>query len=171
MFGVLVLASTMCSDGAMIGVIVPIGIGGVVFFGLWFWAILDCISTDSVLIRNLPKRTWLFVVIFVSMPGALAWLLLGRPEGAGLRVGGTYRKRDYTQRPRSKGFEDSAEWQSLSKQIKAPTPLTPSTDDITETTAVKQRRLLEREAELKKREAAKDPDSADDPDPPNGAAD
>jgi hypothetical protein len=31
--------------------------------------------------------------------------------------------------------------------------------------------LLEREAELKKREAAKDPDSADDPDPPNGAAD
>lgn len=161
----------MCSDGEMIAVIVPIGIGGVVFFGLWFWAILDCISTDSVLIRNLPKTTWLFVVIFLSMPGALAWLLLGRPEGAGLRVGGTYRQRDYTQRPRRKGFEDSAEWQSRSKQIKAPKPLTPSTDDITETSAVKERRLLEWEAELNKREAAMNLDTADDPDPQGDAAD
>jgi len=161
----------MWSDGAMIAVIVPIGIGGVVFFGLWFWAILDCIGTDSIQIRNLPKTTWLFVVIFLSMPGALAWLLLGRPEGAGLRVGGTYRTRGYTQQPRSKGFEDSTEWQSRSKQIKAPTPLTPSTDDITETNAVKERRLLEWEAELKKREAAIDQDGADGADPPSDAAD
>jgi len=145
----------------MVGVIVPIGLGGVVFFALWFWAILDCISTDSILVRNLPKTTRLFVVIFLSMPGALAWLLLGRPEGAGLGIGGTYRPADYTQRPRSKGFEDSAEWQSRSKRIKPP-PAAPAeiaaADDITESNAVKERRLLEWEAELNKREAALDDD-------------
>lgn len=134
----------------MLGVIVPIGIGGVVFFVLWFWAILDCIATDSILVRNLPKTTWLFVVIFIPTAGALAWLLLGRPEGAGLSVGGNYRPPDYTQRPRSRGFEDSQEWQSRSKSISAPK----SDDDISESNAVKERRLLEWEAELEKREAA-----------------
>jgi len=60
-----------------------------VFFALWFWAILERIATDSALGRNLPETTWLFVVSLLSMPGALAWLLLGRPEGAGLGIGGT----------------------------------------------------------------------------------
>jgi hypothetical protein len=156
--------------GSMIAVIVPIGIGGVVFFGLWFWAILDCIGTDSMQIRNLPKTTWLFVVVLLAMPGALAWLLLGRPEGAGLQVGGTYRPRTSRQQPRNKGFEDSAEWQSRSKQLRTPKPLTPSTADITETNAVKERRLLEWEAELKKREAAIDPDGGGETDPPNDVA-
>lgn len=139
----------------MIGVIVPIGIGGLVFFGMWFWAILDCIATDSILVRNLPKTTWLFVVIMIPTAGALAWLLLGRPEGAGLGVGGTYRPADYTQQPRSRGFEDSAQWQQRSKQIKAPKP---TDKNIAESDAVKERRLLEWEAELEKREAALDDD-------------
>ena len=150
----------MCSDGPVIGVILPISIGALVFFGLWFWAILDCISMDTILVRNLPKTTWLFVVIFVPTAGALAWLLLGRPEGAGLAVGGSYRPRNYTQQSRSKGFEDSTEWKSRSKQIKAPAP---STEDLTESNAVKERRLLEWEAELKKREAALDPDGSPEP--------
>lgn len=140
----------------MVGVIVPIGIGGVVFFVLWFWAILDCIATDSILVRNLPKTTWLFVVILIPTAGALAWLLLGRPEGAGLSVGGNYRPPDYTQRPRSRGFEDSAEWESKSKAISKPKP----TEEISESNAVKERRLLEWEAELAKREAALDEDDS-----------
>ena len=147
----------------MIGVIVPIGLGGVVFFALWFWAILDCIATDSVLVRNLPKTTWLFVVILLSMPGALAWLLLGRPEGAGLGIGGTYRPANYTQRGRNRGFEDSTEWQTRSKSIKPPPVAAAAAEisessDITESDAVKERRLLEWEAELHKREAALDDD-------------
>ena len=136
----------------MLGVVVPIGIGGLVFFALWFWAILDCIATDSILVRNLPKTTWLFVVILIPTAGALAWLLLGRPEGAGFSIGGNYRPPDYTRGTRSRGFEDSAEWASRSKSISAPaTPKNPSESD-----AVKERRLLEWEAELTKREAALD---------------
>lgn len=151
----------MCSYVAMVGVIVPIGIGGIVFFALWFWAILDCIATDSVLIRNLPKTTWLFVVILIPTAGALAWLLLGRPEGAGLGIGGTYRPPDYTQRSRSRGFEDSAEWQTRSKQIKPPRP---TTKDVSESNALKERRLAEWEAELRRRE-----DALDDDLPPQGS--
>ncbi|MDB4206056.1 PLD nuclease N-terminal domain-containing protein [Acidimicrobiales bacterium] len=137
----------------MVGMIVPIGIGGLVFFGLWFWSMLDCIATDSNMVRNLPKITWLFVVFLIPTAGALAWLLLGRPGGAGSSVGGNYRTAEHAQRPRSRGFEDSAEWQQLSKQIKAPKPLAP---EASESNAVKERRLLEWQAELKKSEAALD---------------
>jgi hypothetical protein len=146
----------------MVGVIVPIGIGGLVFFGLWFWSMLDCIATDSNMVRNLPKITWLFVVFLIPTAGALAWLLLGRPGGAGSSVGGNYRTAEHAQRPRSRGFEDSAEWQQLSKQIKAPKPLAP---EASESNAVKERRLLEWQAELKKSEAALDDG------PPSGSGD
>ena len=137
----------------MVAVIVPIGIGGLVFSGLWFWSMLDCIATDSNMVRNLPKITWLFVVFLIPTAGALAWLLLGRPGGAGSSVGGNYRTAEHAQRPRSRGFEDSAEWQQLSKQIRAPKPLAP---EASESNAVKERRLLEWQAELKKSEAALD---------------
>ena len=154
----------------MVAVIVPIGIGGVVFFALWFWAILDCIATDSILVRNLPKTTWLFVVIFLSMPGALAWLLLGRPEGAGLGIGGTYRPPNYTERSRSRGFEDSPAWEAQRKQIPAQPPK-PVDDKGIESNAVKERRLLEWEAELNKREAALADNDADGDATGDGASD
>ena len=68
-------------------------------------------------------------------------------------MGGNYRTAEHAQRPRSRGFEDSAEWLQLSKQIKAPKPLAP---EASESNAVKERRLLEWQAELKKSEAALD---------------
>jgi hypothetical protein len=51
-----------------------------VVFGLWLYCIYDVITTDDVHVRNLPKMVWLFVVIFLFDIGALAWLLLGRPQ-------------------------------------------------------------------------------------------
>ena len=39
--------------------------------------------------RNMPKILWLVVVIVLPTVGSVAWLLLGRPEGAGLRPGDT----------------------------------------------------------------------------------
>jgi hypothetical protein len=139
----------------MIGAIIPITLGGLIFFAFWLWALFDCISTDNVLVRNLPKTTWLFVIILLSLPGSLAWLLLGRPENAGLGLGGTYRPPDYTQRPRSGGFEDSPMWESRRKAIKPPA----KSNSPRESNAAKERRLLEWEAELAKREA-----NLDDPD-------
>lgn len=81
------------------------GIFGVAILVLWVWAVLDVISTDESLCRNLPKTMWLMVVIFLSGLGALAWLLLGRPENTSLYPGSAS--------PRGagpRGLEDSPRW-------------------------------------------------------------
>lgn len=47
---------------------------------LLVYCLIDCIQTDSVLVRNLSKTTWVFVIILVPVAGAVAWLVAGRPE-------------------------------------------------------------------------------------------
>lgn len=83
------------------------GLFGLVLLGFWLWAIFDVITTDESLCRNLPKFVWLMLVIFLSSIGALAWLLLGRPENASFRIGeGTTRAAPR----RVRGPEDSVRW-------------------------------------------------------------
>lgn len=48
--------------------------------GLLVFCVLDCIATDSSLVRNLPKTFWILLIIFLPTIGSIAWLLLGRPE-------------------------------------------------------------------------------------------
>ena len=138
----------------MFGVVVH-SVGGAALLILWAWAVLDCISTDSILVRNLPKTTWLLLVLFIPTIGAVAWLLLGRPEHAGMSLGGQ-RSWLYEQRPSSSsgartpaplGIEDDPGWQSNTARS-APAGL-----GSEESLAIRERKLLEREAELAKREA------------------
>ena len=85
---------------------------GVVFLVLaafWIWALFDCISTDSALCRNLPKGVWLILVLLLPDIGALAWLLLGRPERAGWRPGST----DYSAPRKPVGIEDSPRYSEI----------------------------------------------------------
>ena len=63
------------------------GLVAFVLFLFWIWALFDCISTDGSLCRNLPKGVWLILVLLLPDIGALAWLLLGRPQKAGWRPG------------------------------------------------------------------------------------
>jgi Phospholipase_D-nuclease N-terminal len=79
------------------------GIVAVALFLFWIWALLDCIATDSAMCRNLPKPMWIILVLFLPDIGALAWLLLGRPEKADWRPGST----DYASPRRPVGLEDS----------------------------------------------------------------
>ena len=65
------------------------GLVGILLLALWAYCIFDVISTDESLMRNMPKILWLVVVIVLPTVGSVAWLLLGRPEGAGLRPGDT----------------------------------------------------------------------------------
>jgi hypothetical protein len=52
---------------------------------LLVYCLIDCIQTDSVLVRNLPKTFWVFVIIVVPLVGSIAWLVAGRPESSSRR--------------------------------------------------------------------------------------
>ena len=78
------------------------GLVGTLAFVVWIYAIFDSIAMDSMLVRNLPKLTWVLIVLFFGPIGAIAWLGLGRPTYARWRPGDT---RPRTVR-RSGGLED-----------------------------------------------------------------
>ena len=71
------------------------GLVALVFLGFWLWALFDVIATDQSRVRNLPKMVWLLLVVFFGAIGSIAWLLLGRPEGASFSPGGATMRRGY----------------------------------------------------------------------------
>ena len=75
------------------------GLIGILLVALWAYCIFDVISTDEALMRNMPKVLWLVLVILIPTVGALAWLMLGRPIGAGLRPGDTSTRPERQPRP------------------------------------------------------------------------
>lgn len=157
----------------MLAVIVP-GLAGAFFFLFWVWAVFDVIAMDSILIRNLPKTTWIFLVMFIPPVGAVAWLALGRPENAGFSAGSARRAPPqrfdyYSSTPRVRGPEDDPTWQTprapRSPSAAQPASALPNSETAasesaasesaaSESLAARERKLLEREAELAKREAA-----------------
>ncbi|MFL6240382.1 MAG: PLD nuclease N-terminal domain-containing protein [Actinomycetes bacterium] len=56
------------------------GVAGLAILALWFYCVLDVITTDEALVRNLPKMTWVLIVILLFDIGAIAWLIAGRPQ-------------------------------------------------------------------------------------------
>ena len=120
------------------------GVFGLVLLAFWLWAIFDVISTDESTVRNLPKVVWLLLVIFLSTVGAVAWLLLGRPERAGFRPGDTSPR----SRPRSLGPEDEPSWVAEDARRARYAELDEELDRRLE-----EKRLQEWEDELRRREA------------------
>lgn len=119
------------------------------------FTILDIIATDDILIRNLPKITWLFIVIIIPVAGIIAWFALGRPVGAGMSPGSTTRAPNRSwmnpevrqRRPLPRGPEDRDDYRPASGSV------APSSIDG-ESAAAKERRLRKWEAELERREEA-----------------
>jgi hypothetical protein len=103
-----------CLSGVRVGyvrevrVIFGDGIVAFALLGLWVFCILDVISTDEALCRNLPKFLWLFIVIVLPDIGSIAWLVLGRPMGAGFRLGSQIGV--YKPQKRAIGPEDSPDF-------------------------------------------------------------
>ena len=123
---------------------------GLIFFVVWVYAVLDVISTDEVLMRNLPKMAWVFIVILVPTVGAVAWLALGRPVGAAFRPGTkraspnrSWQQERGREQRRPRGPEDRDDWRASTS------PSSPGS----ESTSAKERRLQEWEAELERRES------------------
>jgi hypothetical protein len=53
---------------------------------LWVWCSFDVIRSDGERVHYLHKLVWLVFVVVFSPLGALAWLILGRPEPIGSRL-------------------------------------------------------------------------------------
>lgn len=148
--------------------LVPGLLGGFLLL-FWLWALVDVILTDSMLVRNMSKGTWLFLVLMVPTIGAVAWVFFGRPEGAVINPGGqmTYEKNPYRSAPNYGGAEDSPGWTRPGSAPSRPAEL-----EDGESLAVRQRKLLEKEAELAKREEAlQEKERASEPDDEDGATD
>jgi hypothetical protein len=66
------------------------GYGVLSVLGLAFtvYCLLDVALTESDRVRNLPKATWVPVVLLLPVIGGVVWLLLGRPTGSDLGPGG-----------------------------------------------------------------------------------
>ena len=136
------------------------GVLGFILLALWIWAIVDCITSDSSIIRNLPKGVWLILIIILFDIGAVLWLLLGRPYNKHWRPTVEGELRTYPTR-RNPAIEDRADFASgisdrrsaeLDRQLDAwerehalPAP---DTEDID----ARARALDEREADLRRRE-------------------
>ena len=139
-----------------------LGPGGLLLFIAYVYAVIDVIATDEVIIRNLPKMAWLFIVLLFPVVGIVAWFALGRPVGAGLSPGSTHTGPNRSwmdpsvreRRPPPRGIEDRDDWDPG-------TTASTAADAGRESAAARERRLLEWEAELKRREAALDPDEDD----------
>lgn len=58
------------------------GLLGLVVLALWIFCLLDVITTDESLCRNLGKTMWLVVVLILPAIGSIAWILAGRPQPA-----------------------------------------------------------------------------------------
>lgn len=56
------------------------GVLGLIVIGLWIFCLLDVISTDEYVCRNLSKTWWIILVLFFPLVGSIAWLVAGRPQ-------------------------------------------------------------------------------------------
>jgi hypothetical protein len=117
-------------------VILGQGLFGLVILALWIYCIFDCIRTDESSIQNLPKMIWLIIVIFVPTIGSIAWLVLGRPAGAGFQFGSTGSRKPPPP-PDPRGFRE---------------PVKPDDDFAKRREEMLRRYDADREAELKQRE-------------------
>ena len=55
--------------------------------GVMVYSIVDLITIDNSRVRHLPKITWVFVVILLSLIGSLLWFLVGREPLEKRRLG------------------------------------------------------------------------------------
>lgn len=47
---------------------------------LWLSSLFDVLTAPAGSVRSLPKALWVLIVILLTVPGAICWLLLGRPR-------------------------------------------------------------------------------------------
>ena len=59
---------------------------GLIEIALLVFCVIDVIQSPEIEIRNLPKWSWLLLIIFLPLIGSIAWLVAGRPVKARSQV-------------------------------------------------------------------------------------
>lgn len=67
------------------------GLIGLLVTGLWLYCIFDAITSPAEEVRNLPKITWIFLVVILYAVGSILWLIAGRPTNVSRSGGMAYK--------------------------------------------------------------------------------
>lgn len=102
------------------------GVAFLLSMALLVFCVLDCIATDSSLVRNLPKTLWIMLIIFLPTIGSVAWLLLGRPEKTRFSPGDTRSLPTPQARPkRPLGPDDDPRFLEMTRNLTPPKATSP----------------------------------------------
>lgn len=96
------------------------GLLSMAYFVFFLYCLLDVVLSEASLVRNLPKLTWVFIVVIVPLAGGIAWLVAGRPEHATAAPGST--------RSRGSGTRRNASTRGNPPPRREPPPMGPEDD-------------------------------------------
>lgn len=96
------------------------GVLWLAYFAFFVYCLLDVVLSEPSLVRNLPKLTWVLIVVIVPLAGGIAWLVAGRPEHATAAPGST--------RSRRRGSGRNASTRGNSAAHREPPPMGPEDD-------------------------------------------
>lgn len=119
-------------------------------------ALIDCLSAEEFLVRNLPKWAWVLIILLFSPVGAIVWFVAGRPQADRTAPGRVWRPGSgfpESERPRPVGPDDDPEF--LRGQTSGQRDATSQRDDERLFSAW-EADLRRREEELRRRERDSD---------------
>jgi len=95
------------------------GVVALVLLAFWIYCIFDVIGTDASVCRNLPKGVWIMLVLFLADIGAIAWLIMGRPQHTTWQPGSSaYRSAPRGIDAEERDYERRVNYDSLSDVVR-----------------------------------------------------
>jgi hypothetical protein len=84
---------------------------------LFVACLVDAVQTPAEQTRNLPRWTWILLIVLVPFAGPIAWLFAGRPRRRDAAPQAVWPTRDFAAQPRTIAPDDDPEFlRTLKKQ-------------------------------------------------------
>lgn len=116
---------------------------GLLTFALVIGALIDIITRDELLVRHLPKVTWVILVIFLPLIGSIVWFAVGHDWGE--------------RREEAIPFGDPRRHEAVAERLRLPEPAFDDAELEAELRyAEKQARLRRLEAEIAAKRAERE---------------
>jgi hypothetical protein len=79
--------------------------------------VVDAVQSPPERVRNLPRWTWVLLIVLVPFAGPIAWLFAGRPRRGAVATPVEWPLRDFAAQPRTIAPDDDPEFlRTLKKQ-------------------------------------------------------